>query len=37
MNNNLLIAGAGTGKTTFIINKALAQQNRVLITTYTIK
>lgn len=37
MNNNLLIAGAGTGKTTFIINKALTQQNRVLITTYTIK
>jgi len=37
MNNNLLIAGAGTGKTTFIINKALSQQSRVLITTYTIK
>ena len=37
MNNKLLIAGAGTGKTTFIINEALKQKKRVLITTYTIK
>lgn len=37
MNNNLLIAGAGTGKTTFIIKEALKNKERVLITTYTIK
>ena len=35
--NELLIAGAGTGKTTYLIEEALKIKNkRVLITTYTI-
>ena len=34
--NNLIIAGAGTGKTTYIINRALGiTEKRILITTYT--
>lgn len=34
--NKLIIAAAGSGKTTFLVNKALTQRNeRVLITTYT--
>lgn len=37
MNNKLLLAGAGTGKTTYIINEALKNEERILITTYTIK
>lgn len=35
-NNKLVIAAAGSGKTTFLINQALAQPERnILITTYT--
>lgn len=34
--NKLIIAAAGSGKTTFLVNKALIQNNeKVLITTYT--
>jgi DNA helicase II / ATP-dependent DNA helicase PcrA len=36
MNNKLIIAAAGSGKTTFLVNEALKQKNgKVLITTYT--
>lgn len=35
MNNTLLISAAGSGKTTFLIKKALECKNTVLITTYT--
>ena len=35
-NNKLIVAAAGSGKTTFLINEALKQQNaKILITTYT--
>jgi len=34
--NRLIVAGAGSGKTTHIANKALAQNGNVLIVTYTI-
>jgi superfamily I DNA/RNA helicase len=35
-NNKLIIASAGSGKTTFLVNKALEQkEGKVLITTYT--
>lgn len=36
-NNQLIIAAAGSGKTTFLVNEALRQQinSKVLITTYT--
>lgn len=33
--NKLLIASAGAGKTTFLVNEALKQKGNVLITTYT--
>ncbi len=33
--NKLIIAGAGTGKTTFLVNEALKQKKEVLITTFT--
>lgn len=34
--NKLIIAAAGSGKTTFLVTKALTQKNeKVLITTYT--
>lgn len=33
--NKLIIAAAGAGKTTYLINAALRQENEVLITTYT--
>lgn len=33
--NKLIIAAAGAGKTTYLINAALSQDNEVLITTYT--
>lgn len=36
MKNKLMIAGAGTGKTTFLIEEALKSDKKVLITTYTI-
>lgn len=36
MNNKLIIAGAGTGKTTYLVNKALETSEKVLITTFTI-
>lgn len=38
-NNTLLISAAGSGKTTYIVNKALelSKSNRILITTYTIE
>ena len=36
MKNKLIIAGAGTGKTTYLIDKALEIQEKVLITTFTI-
>ena len=36
MNNKLIVAAAGSGKTTHLINKSLLIQNqRILITTYT--
>src|SRR3990172_8499798 len=36
MKNKLIIAAAGAGKTTFLVNEALEKKNgRVLITTYT--
>ena len=36
MTNELIIASAGSGKTTFLINKALSiPDSRILITTYT--
>jgi len=34
--NRLIIAAAGSGKTTYLVNKALAQDGRVLILTYTL-
>ncbi len=35
-NNKLIIAAAGSGKTTFLVNEALKKKNgRILITTYT--
>lgn len=35
-NNKLIVAAAGSGKTTFLIDEALKQENaRILITTYT--
>ena len=37
MSNKLILAGAGTGKTTYIVDEALKTKNRVLITTYTIR
>lgn len=37
MINKLLLAGAGTGKTTYIVDQALKETNRVLITTFTIR
>ena len=33
--NKLIIAGAGTGKTTFLVNEALKTSEEVLITTFT--
>jgi len=33
--NKLIIAAAGAGKTTYLINEALKQDKEVLITTYT--
>lgn len=36
MNNKLIVAAAGSGKTTHLINKSLLIKNqRILITTYT--
>lgn len=37
MNNKVIIAGAGAGKTTFLINEAIknCQENNILITTFT--
>jgi DNA helicase-2/ATP-dependent DNA helicase PcrA len=37
MNNKLMLAGAGTGKTSFIVDEALKETDRVLITTFTIR
>jgi DNA helicase-2/ATP-dependent DNA helicase PcrA len=37
MENKLIIASAGAGKTTYIINKALECKTNVLITTFTIE
>lgn len=37
MSNRLILAGAGTGKTTYIVDQALKEKGRVLITTFTIK
>jgi DNA helicase II / ATP-dependent DNA helicase PcrA len=34
--NRLIIAAAGSGKTTYLVNEALAQDGRVLILTYTL-
>ena len=35
-NNNLTIAAAGSGKTTYLVNEALGKKDgRILITTYT--
>lgn len=35
-NNRLLIAAAGSGKTTFLVDEALKQkEGKILITTYT--
>ena len=36
MVNRLIIAAAGSGKTTYLVNEALQQSDSVLITTYTI-
>ena len=36
MNNKYIIAGAGTGKTRYLINKALEKNESILITTFTI-
>ena len=36
MVNRLIIAAAGSGKTTYLVKEALKQQDNVLITTYTI-
>ncbi len=36
MKNKLIIAGAGTGKTTYLIDRALEIKEKVLITTFTI-
>lgn len=33
--NKLVIAAAGSGKTTYLVRQALAVEQRVLITTYT--
>lgn len=35
MNNKLIVASAGSGKTTFIVKEALKQKSSVLITTFT--
>jgi DNA helicase-2/ATP-dependent DNA helicase PcrA len=35
MNKKLMIAAAGAGKTTYLINRALEKESKVLITTYT--
>ena len=35
MNNKFLIAGAGAGKTTYLVDQALLCKDNVLITTYT--
>ena len=35
MGNRLIIAAAGSGKTTYLVNEALKQNQTVLITTYT--
>lgn len=37
MKNKLVLAGAGTGKTTYIVEQALKEKSRVLITTFTIR
>ncbi len=37
MKNRLIIAGAGTGKTTYIVNEAMSCKDRLLITTFTEK
>lgn len=37
MSNKLILAGAGTGKTTYIVEEAIKEKKRILITTYTIK
>ncbi|MFH0906204.1 MAG: UvrD-helicase domain-containing protein, partial [archaeon] len=34
-NNKLIIAAAGSGKTTFLVNEALKKEGNVLITTFT--
>ena len=36
MVNRLIIAAAGSGKTTYLVRQAMQQSNSVLITTYTI-
>ena len=36
MKNKLIIAGAGTGKTSYLINEALKTAEKTLITTFTI-
>lgn len=36
MVNRLIIAAAGSGKTTYLVKQAMQQSDRVLITTYTI-
>lgn len=36
MNNKLIIAGAGTGKTKYLIDRAIEIKEKVLITTFTI-
>ena len=36
MSNKLIIAGAGTGKTTYLINEALKTSEKTLITSFTI-
>lgn len=36
MVNRLIIAAAGAGKTTYLVNQAIQQSVNVLITTYTI-
>ncbi|MBT3234165.1 MAG: UvrD-helicase domain-containing protein [Calditrichaeota bacterium] len=35
-NNKLIVAAAGAGKTTYLVNDALAKDGRILILTYTI-
>ena len=36
MVNRLIIAAAGSGKTTYLVRQAMQQSDSVLITTYTI-